>query len=364
MFRGTTGHGLSRRETKNGRRGPDSPSMSSQRAGMAVFIVVMVAAVIGIFVVIVIFHGRDTRRKGVEKRDRAQAYYLARGAHNHFLLKLRCLLPEFYDATSYAVGKNPLFEFSTAVDSIQGNMFNPQGGRSEFGPMFFTGTNPGNVTVADGRIVINRSSEGDGIHRNDSTGFAASPENRAKMEYLLNHYNLDVCSDYPESDPDKAIVTVSATPHKEVAQFGVTDQVGTSSISNNARIDGWVDPFNGSYFVSSVRVLGVGGLTKEKTGHKYGQTSVLVVTEATVRKDNQVSLVTRQGGRLKPLVVQRETKTSLKQEQGWLEVKEERESQSSYERRAVSSGDRTSESGKRTEICTAVYFVTRETKTK
>ena len=336
---------------------------SRSRAGMAVFIVVMVSAVIGVFVAIVLFHGRDTRRKGVEKRDRAQAYFLARGAQSHFLLKLRLLPTELYHAVSYAVGKNPYFDFSIPVDSISGSNFAPTGGVALFGPMFFTGSTPGNITKsADGHIEVNRSAEGDSLYQNGDVGFGASAENRPRMEYLLNHYALDIASDFPDTDPNAAIVTFSVDPHKEVAQFGMTDSIGgTSVLGKNNRVDAWADPFTGMYLVRQIKILGSGGMATGKAGKLYNTDSVMVITEATVLKDKQVSLVTRVGEGLKPLVIQRDTKTSLKQEQGWLEVKEERESDADFKRRAV-SGDRKSDSGKRTETCTEIYYVTRETK--
>lgn len=334
----------------------------SNRAGMAVFIVVMVSAVISVFVAIVFFHGRDTRRKGAEKRDRAQAQYLAKGAHNHFLLKFKLLPTELYDAVSYAVGKNPYFDFSIKVDNATGAGFQPANGvEADFGPMFFTGA-PGGTKVArdgDGQLTIDRSGEGNGLYGNTTSGLGApSDTNRHLMEYLLNHYILDIATGFPmnpmESDKDEAaanvntaIVVVDSDEHKDVAQMGV------SNPADNAERVSWRDPFKGSYFVRSLKILGIGGTGAGARGKKYQSDTVLLTTEATVRRDAQISLVSKQGDKMKPLLIQREVNTSLKQDKGWLEVNEELEE--------LKDG-KLQRSTRRTEISTGVYYVTRQTR--
>lgn len=330
--------------------------MKHQRktAGMAVFIVVMVAAVIGVFVAIVFFHGRDTRRKGAEKRDKAQAQYLAKGAHNHFLLKFKLLPTELYDAVSYAVGKNPYFDFSIKVKSADATGFIPADGvEADFGPMFFTGSGGKTRVTKDGddQLGIDRASEGTGLYLGAGLGGSAE-DNKNKMEYLLNHYILDIATDFP--DANTGIVLVDSEEHDEVAQMG-----RSGNISDNGRIK-WVDPFKGTYFVRSLRILGIGGASAGQRGKKYQSDTVLLTTEATVRRDAQVSLVSNSGGTRKQLLIQREVNTSLKQESGWLEVREDLEDAASYNER--SNGNASATSARRTEISTGVYFVTRQTR--
>lgn len=325
------------------------------RAGMAVFIVVMVAAVIGVFVAIVFFHGRDTRRKGAEKRDKAQAQYLAKGAHNHFLLKFKLLPTELYDAVSYAVGKNPYFDFSIKVKSADAAGFVPADGvEADFGPMFFTGTAGKTKITKDGddQLTIDRATEGTGLFQGAGMSGSAE-ENKHKMEYLLNHYILDIATGFP--DANTGIVLVDSDEHDEVAQMGKS-----GNISDNGRVK-WVDPFKGNYFVRSLRILGIGGSGAGSRGKKYQSDTVLLTTEATVRRDAQVSLVSSAGGGRKQLLIQREVNTSLKQENGgWLEVKEDLEDQASFDAR--SNGEGSATSARRTEISTGVYFVTRQTR--
>ncbi|MBI4862108.1 MAG: hypothetical protein HY815_17910 [Candidatus Riflebacteria bacterium] len=328
-----------------------------RRSGMAVFIVVMVSAVIGVFVAIVAFHGRDTRRKGSEKREKAQAESLAKGAHQHFLLKFSLMPTELYDAVSYSVGKNPYFDFLRKMGALSGNEFQAQSGVMDMGPMFFTGDKPGNITKgSDDQLVVKRSDKDENVYQNGKAGFGEDAENRHKMEYLLNHYILDIATDYPSSAQDQSIVVVSSRPHKEIAQIGITDTINSSSVSNNAPLDGWQDPFNGHYFVRSVKILSSRGAA-QAVNKVYQTDSILVSIEATVRRDKQLSLVTRGGGRLKPLVVQKEVKTSVQSEQGWVTTKEEMESEEDFRHRVESTDDRKSDSGRRTEISTAIYFV-------
>ena len=223
------------------------------RSGVAIFVAVMVCVVIGVMVSIVYFHGRDSRRKGAEKRDLAQARFLARGAHSHFLLKFRLLPSELYDAVSYAVGRNPYFNFNLQADTVTGNTFAPAPGViSDVGPMCFTGPidNPGMVSASGGRLDIRRPS-GDVIYQNSSAGFAASPDNRGRMEYFLNHFIMDIATDYPNFDGN-GIMQISSTPHQEAAQLGY----GNASFVRPRTTGRWADPYVDQYIVRFVMILG------------------------------------------------------------------------------------------------------------
>lgn len=316
------------------------------REGFAIFLVVMVAAVLGVFIGIVTYHGRDTRRKGVEKRDQVQARFLARGAHQHFLLKFKLLPTELYDAVSYAVGKNPFFDFSIPVERVSGNEFEPTGGADpEAGPLFFTGRDPGVVKVVNGQFDIKRSSNDGNVYENQSAAYPSDPVNRHRMEFLLNHYLLDVVTDYPSMDGN-GVVVFSSRPHLDHAQMGRPDPV-----SGAGAVSGWADPFSGGYLVRSARILGVGGARAGTAGLRYVSDSLLITTEASIRKEGHISPVARPGGQLKELIPAREIRTALRTGPGGLELKEERESDAQYKARV--------ESTQRTEISTQVYHVTR-----
>lgn len=324
--------------------------MRRRRNGVAIFVVVMVCVVIGVLWSIVHFHGRDARRKGAEKRDGAQARFLARGAQNHFLLKFRLLPAELYDAVSYAMGRNPYFNFNLQVEGVSGNSFTPAAGAlSDVGPMFFTGptTNDGMVSASGGRLVIQRPSDGS-TFQNAAAGFPPAAGNRARMEYPLNHYILDIVTDHPSHD-GAGIVTVSSTPRQDAAQMGKSDGEVVRPRSPTL----WADPYTGSYLVRSVRILGSGS-GPASAGRRFESDSVMLATEASVLRDRQVSCVTRQGGQLKSLVVAREVAAQLRVEGSSLDVNEKLESDAEYRRRVTDT-----QSARRTEVMTAVYLVNR-----
>lgn len=324
---------------------------AARRGGVAIFAAVMVCVVIGVMVSIVFFHGRDTRRKGAEKRDLAQARFMARGAHNHFLLKFRLLPSELYDAVSYAVGRNPYFSFNLQVDTVTGNVFAPAAGvLSDVGPMFFTGPidNPGMVTASGGRLDIRRPS-GDALFQNGAAGFSAGADNRARMEYPLNHFVLDIATDYPTFD-GKGVVQVTSTPHQDAAQMGRSDSAFTRPRPTAL----WSDPFVGQYIVRSVKILGSGAAGTVTAGRRFESDSVLLTSEAFVLRDQQVSPVSRLDGKLKSLAVQRETATSIRTDSGHMELTEQRETEAQFRARAIDT-----KSARRTEVLTAVYLVTR-----
>jgi hypothetical protein len=323
----------------------------ARRGGMAIYIVVMVCVIIGVLVSIVFFHGRDSRRKSAEKRDQSQARYLARGAQNHFLLKFRLLPAELYDALSYAVGRNPYFDFGRPAASAGGNTFTLEPGAvSDVGPMFFTGPigDAGMVTVSQGRFRVQRPS-GDALYANGSAGFPASPANRPRMEFLLNQYLLDIATGYPSFD-DNGVVTVLSRPHVDAAQMGRGD-AGVVRPRSPSR---WADPFSGGYIVRSARILASGTAGTATAGRRFESDSLLLTTEAYVLRDKQVSPLIRIDGQLKPLVVQREIATGIQSDSGQLELSEKRETDAQYKARVIDS-----RSARRTDIMTAVYLVTR-----
>ena len=328
-----------------------------RRRGFALFVVVLVCVVIGTFIAIVTYQGRDARRKGAEARDRAQARFLARGAQNHFLLKLKLLPAELYDAVSYAVGKNPYFDFSITVKPANLDL-----GQDQFtadtdvalGPMFFTGSGLTGVAVGgDGHLRLDRATEGDGIYANAAAGFPASADNRLLMAGPLNQYLLDIATGYPVFNGNAAgVVVVSSDPHVERARMGQPFGDPGSDPAVN-----WADPFTGAYRIQSVRILGIGGATGDAVGKRFQSDSVLLSAEASVLRAGQVSLTSRgDGGALKPLPVQREILTSIRSD-GSGELDEKLESQALYDSRVNGST-----SARRTEVTTATYLVTRKTK--
>ena len=224
--------------------------------------------------------------------------------------------------------------------------------------MFFTGTGTTQIALNGTKLSIKRSAEGDGIYQNPAVGFTGSAtDNRDKMEFLLNHYLLDIATNYPVLDVnrsrDESIVVVDSQPHRELARFGLADRAGGAfDPGANPPLQGWRDPFFGRYFVRQISVLGIGGAD---AGRKYQADSVLLMTEASIRRDGQISLVTEAGGQPEELIVHRETKRSLESETsgGVVQLREELESIEDYNKRV---------SEQRTEVQTGIYFISRSTK--
>jgi type II secretory pathway pseudopilin PulG len=323
-----------------------------RRQGFAIIIVVMVCVIVGVLGSIVFFQGRDAKRKSAEKRDQVQARFLARSAQNHFLLKFRLLPSELYDAVSYAAGRNPYFDFNLDIVDVPGGaMFVTAPGRSSnVGPMFFTGKAGTVVGQSGGKFTIERP-QGPAVYENTGAGFPPAAENRPRMEYLLNHYILDIASGHPTYDDD-AVVAVSSKRHKDAAQIGLSD----NELSLPRPGADWQDPFTGAYLVRSVRILGSGS-TPQSAGKRFEADSVMLTTEAFVLRDGQVSPVGRAGTELKKLAMPKETATAIDGESGNLELKQKIESDADYRRRVLDT-----KSARRTEVMTAVYLVTRKGK--
>lgn len=322
-----------------------------KREGIAIFLVVMITGIIGVFVAVMIFQRQGSTKHLAIKLEKNQATYLAQGAHQHFLLKFKLLPTELYDAVSYAVGKNPYFDFSARVESVPGdNSFKlPNGKKPDRGPMFFTGSQGRtqvSIDPASKRLVINRSTEGDNMFMNPAAGFSGSvKENRDRMEVLLNHYLLDIATGYPNvQDP---IVSVDSETHVERARMGKDD-------GSQGDPEPWRDPFTGDYSVVEIRVLGIGGGT---AGRKYQADSVLLTTEASVAREGQISLIPGAAGG-EPVKLQglRVSDTALEDRGGWVDANEKGTDF------ALRQQGADGKSARRTDIATNVYFISRKAK--
>jgi hypothetical protein len=191
------------------------------------------------------------------------------------------------------------------------------------------------------------------------------------MAFLLNHYLLDIVTNYPTNDAN-GIVVVTADAHDDRARFGQPNSALVGA-TPPAPVK-WHDPFNGGYYVKSLRILGIGGSGKDsRAGRRYESDSVLLTTEATVLFQGQKSLVAlgASGGPLE-LIVGKELKKVVKETgQGWPELVEEMENANEYQQRSNSNFNTGSQwteqiirggSGRRTEIATGVYLVKRKAK--
>ncbi|MBU1106441.1 MAG: hypothetical protein KKB51_07230 [Candidatus Riflebacteria bacterium] len=87
-------------------------SLKKRREGMALIIVIVFCFCLMILFTTMTFHHRSVAgRTKLSLRDQ-QAYFAARAAMQHFLLKARLFPTELYDAVEFQQGKNPYFDFA------------------------------------------------------------------------------------------------------------------------------------------------------------------------------------------------------------------------------------------------------------
>ncbi|GAB1354069.1 MAG TPA: hypothetical protein PLK28_00475 [Candidatus Rifleibacterium sp.] len=84
----------------------------NRREGMAIIIVLIFSVLLLVLFASMSFQHRSVAgRNKLNLRDQ-QAYFAARAAMQHFLLKARLFPTELYDAVEFMQGKNPYFDFS------------------------------------------------------------------------------------------------------------------------------------------------------------------------------------------------------------------------------------------------------------
>ena len=234
---------------------------SLHRRGFAIIMVVVIALMLASFSAVLWHSNRDFEPLKEFVIEKKQSEYLAKGAQQHFLLKFRYLPTELYDAVAYSTGKNPYYDFgrphtgagALAAIAADDAVVNP-------GPMFYFGST--SVTIDGGIPKVDRS----GVDlENPGIGGATGDQIRA----LLKMYILDVGTMYPTND-NSGIIVISSDAHADKA-FG----------------DGWRDPFTGNYAVQNATILGLSG------GKRYDKDSLLVTTVGSVKRAGQISVVTQ-----------------------------------------------------------------------
>lgn len=329
-----------------------SDRMRTDRRGVVIYLVSMIAIMIGLFISILHYHRSANRKQFISKREKVQAQFLARGAQQHFLLKMKYLAAQLYEASAYSVGRNPNYDFGGYLRRVEADKVWPCDDLG-VGPLFFTGGPatqifgvphaPGDTQAPASALVLVVDRSKDRIFDWPSGG-QTQEENKARMGFLLQHYLVDISSDYPAGS--SVIRFDSTAPYASKASMG----------SNAAQDVSWQDPISGSYFMEDFQLLGQGG-GGSRAGKKFEADSVTLTTEAQVRVDGQVSLVSAVGGWPRALSrVARDTNVALESktgEAGWTALEFSQESDASY---AARTG---SQSVRRTELVTSSYLVRR-----
>jgi len=303
----------------------------SDRRAMLIHVITVIVTGLGVFLAN-LHHARSRNVKDLlAKKEKVQAQFLARGAQQHFLLKMKYLPAPFYEAAGYAAGRNPHYDFSVRAKSVTDGKVAPVGMEStNLGPLFFTGGSGTEVQASAGSLFVVRSKDPE-IHSQD----------RHKMAFMLEHFLADVSSEYPPENPAQGtspIVKCDSSPY-----------------SCKAMGEGWQDPFTGFYFVEDVKILAQSG------GKKYSADCVTVTAEAQVRVYGQVSPVT---GRSLDTPSRMTAARFETREGGWAELEFAQEDRSAYSDRSDGRDVgreplASTASSRRTEIVTATYAIER-----
>ncbi len=315
--------------------------MRGRRRGIAIFIVMIVALILGAIVAILWKSSAPSGTQAEQSFEKRQAEYLAKGAQQHALLKCRLLPTELYDAVSYSIGRNPYYDFGLGLKQpLEGDRISAVDANRAPGPMFYTGSNrvdlkPGANAGDPQRIVVDRTGDIEGSYKD-------------RMGLLLSMFIYDISTLFPSpGDLDKSVVVVSSKDHTDKAM---------SPIAGGP----WADPFVGNYKVQTLRILGLQG------GRRYDRDTMLLTTVGSVKRAGQVSPVTSIGGQPKKLESVRQT--SHEEVHGTFgEFSSSFEDMEKYSERMGNSDDATKNedaftesSGRRTEIATGVYYITRK----
>lgn len=317
--------------------------MRTRRRGVAIVVVMIVALVLGALAAIL--WTSDEAPQIEQTFEKFQAEFLAKGAQQHALLKCRLLPTELYDAVSYSIGRNPYYDFGVGLkepldnSTIASALISDVDASRMPGPMFYTGE--GEVTLqpaADGTnaIIVRRTQgiEGDFADR---------------MYLLLDMFTWDISTLFPDpSKPEECVVVVDSKPHRDLAMGG---DAGT-----------WQDPFIGNYKVQTLRILGLQG------GRRYDRDTMLLTTVGSVKRNAQLSIVTQVGSGPKDLSPVRRTSHQASPE-AFGEFTSAFEDATKYQQRMGTEDAETTNqvfdpnqtaSGRRTEIATGVYYITRK----
>jgi hypothetical protein len=233
----------------------------SNRGGATFFLVIMMGMILMALAVILMQDTGVSKERVFERKEKLQCTYMAKGGQQHALLKIRLLPTPFYDAVAYAIGKNPYFDFSEPIT------LDPY---SNPGPLFLTGDVDGDVSTDPTRPhvkIINNLRN----RQNWALDSVNDPLFTGTMATHLQAFLEDICTDYHS----QVIVSSAGDNHMDYAMG-----------------QGWRDPFDGEYTIRKVFIFG------SKGRMNYATDSIMISTEGTVMRDNQISIIpdTASGG--------------------------------------------------------------------
>jgi len=229
---------------------------------MALPLVLIMASLLLSVTLVVWRSSHDDIPRGLINLGNVQANFLAKGALQHALLKIRLLPTQAYDAAAYSVGKNPYFnhcggtgsgyDLLHQVATSKGSAVDPQRVR---GPAFLTG-NTDSVSWEDQPTLAYLNSQPKDVNLNGTTDAGDHVDGNPTNPFICDQYLLKFASD----------IRADST-----GSFPVRFKRGDVD-----PVTGIADPFDASYSVSDLTVLALG------KGRKYSEEGVRIVVKTTV----------------------------------------------------------------------------------
>ncbi|HNX74854.1 MAG TPA: hypothetical protein PLM07_06880 [Candidatus Rifleibacterium sp.] len=276
------------------------------RRGVAIVIAMFFSFCMLILFVSMMFRQSSTAGHNQLTIQERQAFFAARAAMQHFLLKAKLFPTELYDAVEFAQGKNPLCNFTEFEGLTEGgqNAFESMSSRAEL----FVRVLPSRELDSDKKIkyyyyplpgknaFIRLGSYHNPDYRFLAPGFAVSepedrytkpltPDSKFKPDKYLKYYIRDCCN--LSFDGNRLQAPLEMTADKNIKNINDFDIVTNEGY-----------PYTLNYRVNEVKIQSIKGL------RKYGEEAIEVNVEGLVKNfqgkvtpqtQKRVEKITRKG---------------------------------------------------------------------
>lgn len=282
------------------------PQTAGKRRGVAIVIALLFSFCMLILFVSMLFRQSSTSGHNQLTIQERQAFFAARAAMQHFLLKAKLFPTELYDAVEFAQGKNPLCNFTEfeGLTADGQNAFEPMGSRAELyvrvlptreldinkQPKYFY------YPVAGKNAFVRLGSFNNADYRFLAPGLASTdpderylkpeaPPTTVKPDKYLKYYLRD-CSNLT-FDGNRLQPPLEIVADKTIKNINDFDAITS---------DGY--PYTMSYRVTEVKIQSIKGL------RKYGEEAIEVCVEGGVKNfqgkvtpqtQKRVQKITRKG---------------------------------------------------------------------
>lgn len=195
-----------------------------KRKGIAIPIVIVLAAILGLISTFVVKGIRQYSQSNQTSYAQLQAYFIARAGVEHAMLKTKLLHRELYDAICLSQGRNPIFDYSLLNGTTENKLteaiesYNP-------GPIFL--------------YPQNKCSDRTGVYTKDFTD-AQEPNRNLWLDYFMsdlttNPNNTSINPTLNFSNLSSDIKSKMIQPPFKMAQYKVSKlNIAAEKIEENA----------------------------------------------------------------------------------------------------------------------------------